>query len=537
MVGFAAVQRVSRAFSAAGVGTRPLPVRWPNERLLTLAGLFGILLLAIGLRLVPRVFAPTINWADEIFQTIEPAHRLIYGYGLVPWEFQLGMRSWLLPGIIAALIEMVRPIGDGPDYYLPAIATAFALLASAPVLCCFLWCRRWHGLAAAFVAAAVVATAPELAYFGARTLTEVVAAHLLVIACYLIEPGYPVNSRRRLFAAGILFTLICLLRVHLAPAVAAVVIWSAWGTWRTRFPAILAGGVAALIFGAIFDWLTLGYPLASLWRNVLFNVLYGVSADFGTEAWNYYLLGELGVWAAGATFLALAVGLGARRLPIVLIAAVVIMLVHSGIGHKEYRFIYPAILLLTVLAGSGLAQLTSWAGQWLSEKGVQPRAAAAIAAGIVLGCWSFAAFNVWASETLVQLRRLDRDNLAAAAFAARIPGLCGIGLYGEHGRDWGWYGGYTYLHRPVPMYWPADEAELAAAAPAFDTLLYTAAPPPGLGYTTLQCFGHSCVARRSGTCDARPMAAMPFPEPVAGLAPLKEEFAAIPPRPGKPVAP
>ena len=60
----------------------------------------------------------------------------------------------------------------------------------------------------------------------------------------------------------------------------------------------------------------------------------------------------------------------------------------------------------------------------------------------------------------------------AASFAAQIPGLCGIGLYGEHGRDWVWYGGYSQLHRPVPMYWPADEAELAANAPAFDTLLW-----------------------------------------------------------------
>jgi len=355
MVGFAAVQRVSRAFSAAGVGTRLHPAAAAYRRPLIAAGLLAVVLLAVGLRLVPIIIVPSVNWGDELFQAIEPAHRLVYGYGLVPWEFQLGMRSWLLPGIVAALIELVRPIGDGPAYYQTAIAAVFALLASAPVLCCFLWCRRWHGLAAAFVGAAAVAIAPELVYFGARTLTEVVAAHLLIIACYLIEPGYPVSSRRRLFAAGILFGLVCLLRVHLAPAVAVVVIWSVWGTWRGRFPAILAGGLAVLVFGAIFDWLTLGYPLASLWRNVLFNVLYRVSADFGTEPWSYYLIGEFGLWAGGMVFLLLLAGLGARRAPVLLIAAVTVIVVHSGIAHKEYRFIYPAILLLTTLAGIGLA--------------------------------------------------------------------------------------------------------------------------------------------------------------------------------------
>jgi len=94
------------------------------------------------------------------------------------------MRSWLLPGAVAGLMEVSRLVGDGPEYYLPVIAAGFALLSSAPVICCFLWARRWFGLAGAFAAAAFVAIAPELVYFGARTLTETAAAHLLVIGCF-----------------------------------------------------------------------------------------------------------------------------------------------------------------------------------------------------------------------------------------------------------------------------------------------------------------------------------------------------------------
>jgi hypothetical protein len=30
-----------------------------------------------ALRLVPVVFVPSFNWGDEIFQAIEPAHRLV----------------------------------------------------------------------------------------------------------------------------------------------------------------------------------------------------------------------------------------------------------------------------------------------------------------------------------------------------------------------------------------------------------------------------------------------------------------------------
>ena len=173
-----------------------------KERHWVLAALLGLVLLSIGLRLVPVLFMPSLNWDDEIFQATEPAHRLVFGYGIVPWEFQLGMRSWILPGTIAGLMQLSRLIGDGPAYYLPLIAAALTLLATAPVVCCFLWARRWCGPVAALAGASVVAVAPELIYFGGRALTEVVAAHILVIACWLLDPGAAVTSRRRLFAAA-----------------------------------------------------------------------------------------------------------------------------------------------------------------------------------------------------------------------------------------------------------------------------------------------------------------------------------------------
>ena len=46
-------------------------------------------LIAFGLRLAPVFAFPSIDYPDEIFQTIEQAHRLAFGYGVVPWEFEL----------------------------------------------------------------------------------------------------------------------------------------------------------------------------------------------------------------------------------------------------------------------------------------------------------------------------------------------------------------------------------------------------------------------------------------------------------------
>src|SRR3954470_24118442 len=52
-----------------------------------------------------------IYWPDEIHQSVEQAHRLIYGYGLVPWEFIRGARSWAFPGMLALVLWVGRAVG------------------------------------------------------------------------------------------------------------------------------------------------------------------------------------------------------------------------------------------------------------------------------------------------------------------------------------------------------------------------------------------------------------------------------------------
>jgi GPI mannosyltransferase 3 len=48
---------------------------------------------------LPRLWAAladhSLFWCDEIHQSLEPAHRALFGYGFVPWEYRVGARSWL----------------------------------------------------------------------------------------------------------------------------------------------------------------------------------------------------------------------------------------------------------------------------------------------------------------------------------------------------------------------------------------------------------------------------------------------------------
>jgi phosphatidylinositol glycan class B len=487
------------------------------ERSIAPWSLAALCLVGFALRLVPVLFYPSLNFPDEVFQTAEPAHRLVFGSGLMTWEFAYGVRSWLLPGAIAGLMEASRLMGDGPDFYLPLVAAAFAALAVAPVICAFLWCRRLFGTTGAVIGGLAVAITPDLVYLGARTLSEVAAAHVLVIALYLLT-GTDRPGKRRLIGAGALLGLAFALRFHLGPAIALAALWAAAAEPRRRLWPIALGAALSLALVGLLDTLTLGYPFASIIRNTVYNLFYGVSDYFGTSPWYFYGELMLALWGSGLAALLLFAGFGARHAPMLLAVAAVIVAEHMLIGHKEYRFIYPAILLVVIVAGIGLTQSAAWIEERLRRSGRWQGWAQRAAALAVAGYWVMLSANLAASPTFRLLWGLAHDHLQAAALVARTPETCGIGLYGP---NWTEAGGYTHYHRSVPMYWPRSAAALRAAAPGFNALVYTEAPPPELGFVTRQCFGATCVAMRPGSCAAIPMEATPLPAPLVGVAPSR----------------
>ena len=65
--------------------------------------LLAICLLAVAIRASVMALLPSILHPDEVMW-LEQANRLVNHQGLVPWDFQLGERSWLWPGMIAGFM-------------------------------------------------------------------------------------------------------------------------------------------------------------------------------------------------------------------------------------------------------------------------------------------------------------------------------------------------------------------------------------------------------------------------------------------------
>ena len=67
---------------------------------------------------------------------------------------------------------------------------------------------------------------------------------------------------------------------------------------------------------------------------------------------------------------------------------------------------------------------------------------------------------------------------------------------------WGWTGGYSYLHRNVPMYEISTQQELDKYTPFMNSMVAPGANGPKLGpYTRSTCWGELCFYQRPGPCE------------------------------------
>ena len=95
-------------FSAAG---RRL-TKSPDGRFLPRdwLALLAICLLAVAIRALVMALLPSILHPDERMW-LEAANRLVNRQGLVTWDFQVGERSWLWPGLIAGFMAVGQLFG------------------------------------------------------------------------------------------------------------------------------------------------------------------------------------------------------------------------------------------------------------------------------------------------------------------------------------------------------------------------------------------------------------------------------------------
>ena len=417
-------------------------------------------LLAFAIRLGVHGLFQSIAHPDETYQYVEQAHRLVFGTGLVPWEYRLGVRSWLIPGVLAGVLEIARLFGGSPAAQLWAVTAFMAALSLPLVACAFRWGLNAGGLAAAIIAGALNAVWFEPVFFSVHPLADTIGAVCLTGGMFAACPGGAIPKRPRWFAAGALFGLAFGLRVPLAPAIAVAVPTTCGCHVRDRWRPLAAGAALALLLLGGLDALTWHAPFQSIWLYLWLNAGRGLSSYFGVAPWYAYLFLEFGYCLFLLPVLAGFAILGGRRLPVLLAVATVLFVSLSLVPHKEDRFLYPVLPIGLTLAGIGVATAarriaSALRSPWSERRLGLAGAAACAALSLLLGAYGgFSRHFREGSAVLAGMRQVSAD-----------PAACGLAV--APAEDWWRIAGYTGLRPGIALYGIAPGSPSASGA-AYD---------------------------------------------------------------------
>ncbi len=477
---------------------RPLPVSMKMV-------LAAFLVSSFAVKVVVFAFWPNTSYADVTMQYLEQAHRLLYGQGLVPWEFAVGARSWLVPGLIAPAMKVAELIGGGPQAQVLAAAMVCSLFSLLMVVPSFLWGWRFVGALGAVLCGALGAFWFETVYYSGHPLQDTFGTFFLIPGVYLAYPNGPERDFRRLVWAGVFLGLAVAFRMQLGPMAAVAAIGVARFNIRS-YVALALGGIASMAVLGVLDWITWGVPFNSIIQYVKYqgsSIGETGSGKFGYIPWYSYPAWILAYYSGAFALMVVTALVGMRRLPLLMVVAVANVLVLELVAMKFPRYMYPGIPLVLVLCGIGGAELTLrlWGGK------VRTGLLAAYSVlFIVVTSGLLGAFGYFSSHFV-----LGRGTILATRAVNADPKACGLAI--APASAWWLSGGYVFLDRRIPLYGTdADDPASRQQSTAFNYILSTRESPgetpqafTDLGFTLVDCFangtrGPACLWHRPGTC-------------------------------------
>lgn len=441
--------------------------------------LIVIVIAGFVLRVYQSLLIAEMAHPDEIFQTLEPAHRLAYGYGVITWEWRDGIRSWVFPTLLAGVMKSTDWMSRGSTGYLVGIRILLSIVSMTTVWFGFVWAKRAAGTAPAILSAAACAIWYEMIGFAPRAMAEVLAAHFLLAGLYLGVYSEWLPEKRRLFLAALLCGTALSLRIQLAPAVFFAGLYFCRGCWRRKIPVVMIGLLLPVLAFGVVDALTWAHPFQSFYLYFWENAVQGKSLKYGERPWYWYLLEQV-QHLGPVAILAL---VGARKSPFLGWMALIILGSHSLLGHKEARFLYPMLPFVIVLSVLGFVDLA---------KGVCPTPRALVLAGITVftGCSLLFAsqFTYWSK---------DSGSMRAFAWLSKDESVCGVGLYGV---PWFNTGGYTYLHHNIPIILIPGTDQFETEAASFNAVVVREDLEVNNDFRLSRCWNGECLYRRTGRC-------------------------------------
>jgi GPI mannosyltransferase 3 len=422
--------------------------------------LLTILAGAFVLRLGIGWWLPSIHHADEVFQVAEQANRSVNGYGIEPWEFRTASRTVILPTLVAPVYRIATSAAT--HRFLQT--GLFCGLSLIPVWVAFRWAARLYGLRGGILSSVMMATWFELVYFAPKATADIVCSYFLLLALYLARPS---ASRLAAFGAGASLVVTLAIRVQVTPAVALVLLVALLGGGRSRTITLVAGAAAGLLLTGTIEWAWWGTPFQGQVGYLVMELTRHSSRYFAREPLLFYFKQYVLMYGAALPIIAALIVMGSRTAPVLLAAALAVIVPFHFVGHKEYRFVVAGLPPLVLLMGLAASKLTT---------ALDPKARPATLP-LLLGGWLVAMTAVSFGDTYRPLWTRSGNHVRAFEAVGSQPDACGVALVGVR---WWHTPGYSGLGRDVPIYEIRSDEEAARLRLAANYVLQApkAEPPP-----------------------------------------------------------
>ena len=269
------------------------------------------------------------------------------------------MRGWLMPWLMTAPLAIGDVVAPGSELG-PLLAGLLCATVSLAIVAAA-WAigglrSRWH----ATFAALVTATWFELVYFGPRILGELLATAAILAAAALFRRRP--TDRIAIMFGGLLLGLAIVLRPQYGPACVPIALIAVHGKPAEYWRALLIGGAMAALFSAVGDFAAGATPFAWLITNIQQNLIDHKAQAFGVAPPLAYISTFGLMWRWWMVMIVAGVIFGFRRAPMIGWAALLNLVIHSLIGHKEYRFVVFSDAAFLLIAALGWADLADRAG-------------------------------------------------------------------------------------------------------------------------------------------------------------------------------
>ncbi|XP_015883938.3 mannosyltransferase APTG1 [Ziziphus jujuba] len=324
----------------------------------------AIFVLCLAFRIANALVVQTYFNPDEHWQALEVAHRIVFGYGHLTWEWKKGIRSYLHPLLFALLYKVLALLGlDTPWFMIKAPRLLQSIFSAVGDLYLYKLSDLLFDNYVAKWSLFSQLTNWFMFFCFTRTFSNTLETVLTLVSLYYWPCMRPASGKPRFLSRRLGVTIAafaCAIRPTSAIVwlyVGFVELFEARDRLRFVFLEVAPIGVLVLGLTCILDRLMYGSWILVPLNFLKFNFLSSGGDYYGTHKWHWYFTQAFPVMLL--TFLPFSIAgiMQSRQWKISGLIAWVLGL-YSVLGHKEFRFVLPVLPITLMFSGYSLATMS-----------------------------------------------------------------------------------------------------------------------------------------------------------------------------------